>query len=262
MLPFDADEFEVDVGRVRGTGMERAVPSVPGAGNHGQLRIRLGVSSATVSCSATGRVSRWGTRSTARPSSASRVEQLAIWDGLPGEPGGGTAHDVEVWRRAGRATHVISLATERVPATGRTEPARVGARSVCAILFGDFRGFSRLRDEQFAAFIEQVLGALAEVLKRYGDAIEYRNSWGDAIKLIVRDVESAAACVLELQEAVEAIDFAAIGLPVDLALRIGGHAGPVVAIPDPIRDGEPTYWGRELPGRRASSRTLPSETST
>ena len=100
------------------------------------------------------------------------------------------------------------------------------------------------------------------VLKRYGDAIEYRNSWGDAIKLIVRDVQSAAVCALELQEAVEAIDLAAIGLPADLALRIGGHAGPVVAIPTPSGTASRRIGDASSPGRRASSRTLRSETST
>ena len=56
---------------------------------------------------------------------------------------------------------------------------------------------------------------------------------------------SAASCALALQDALNGLDRAAIGLPVDLDLRIGAHVGPVMALPDPITR-QQTYWGREL----------------
>src|SRR5439155_26121174 len=69
--------------------------------------------------------------------------------------------------------------------------------------------------------------------------------WGDAIAAVFTDVTAAASCALACLEALAAFDFAAVGLPADLGLRIGAHAGAVMAITDPIRN-ELTYWGREL----------------
>src|SRR5207244_12582679 len=44
--------------------------------------------------------------------------QLAVWDGQPPRGEAGTGRDVEAWRRAGRATHVIAVPladSERAP---------------------------------------------------------------------------------------------------------------------------------------------------
>jgi class 3 adenylate cyclase len=116
---------------------------------------------------------------------------------------------------------------------------------VNAVLFADLRGFSRLRDEQFEAFVEHVLGALARVLHAHGDAVLWCNTWGDAIAAVTRDVVSAASCVSGFHDALLDVDGASLGLPADLELRIGAHVGPMLALPDPIT-GRPTYWGREL----------------
>jgi hypothetical protein len=171
------------------------------------------------------------------------AEQLAIWDGQQRDPVAGTGHDVEVWARSGRRGHVLNTPAPSAPIASTPKPP--GTRSIRAILFSDLRGFSRLRDEDFPAFVERVLGPLAAALADYEQAIVYRNTWGDAITLVLDDVSVAAACALALQEVASTIDFARAGLPRDLALRVGGHVGPVLQITDPIR-GQPASWGREL----------------
>jgi class 3 adenylate cyclase len=61
------------------------------------------------------------------------------------------------------------------------------------------------------------------------------NTWGDGLFLVFDDAGKAASCALELQEAMEAVDLITAGLPPHLALRLGGHLGPVYGEHDPIR---------------------------
>ncbi len=112
-------------------------------------------------------------------------------------------------------------------------------------MFTDLHGFSRLRDEQFATYVGQVLAGLGTVIDAHGDAVRWVNTWGDAIAAVFSDVTAAADCALGFHEALQRLDLAAIGLPADLHLRIGAHAGPVMALVDPVSH-KPTYWGREL----------------
>jgi class 3 adenylate cyclase len=104
------------------------------------------------------------------------------------------------------------------------------------MLFGDIKGFSRLTDEQLPVFAEQVLGAFATVVHRHEGAVWHRNTWGDALYVVLTDAHAAAACAHDLQQAVAAIDLDGLGLPGDLALRLGGHLGPVFPTHDPVLD--------------------------
>jgi class 3 adenylate cyclase/tetratricopeptide (TPR) repeat protein len=170
------------------------------------------------------------------------VEQLAIWDGVEGNGNAGTAHDVTTWRQTGNPTHIISLP----PRPLMSNTARGNSkRHVGAILFTDFRGFSRLRDEHLASFVHDVFTPLGQQLEKHARALLWCNTWGDAIAAIFSDVTAAADCALSFHETLRNIDLAALGLPDDLQLRIGAHAGPVLAFTDPVGR-RPTYWGREL----------------
>ena len=170
------------------------------------------------------------------------AEQLAVWDGQPVQGTAGTARDVETWRHTGRATHVIPIAP-RAPRP--TRPASDSAREIDAILFTDLRGFSGLRDEHFPVYVREVLGALAGVLDRHRKALLGYNSWGDAIVAVFADVSTAAHCALEMQDAIGRIETTDTEFPLDLAMRIGAHVGPVLHLREPFKD-ELTYWGREL----------------
>jgi hypothetical protein len=172
------------------------------------------------------------------------AEQLAIWDETAGAPVAGTAHDVAVWRRTGHPTAIIPL-PEECARSGNSNAEQRASRHIGAILFTDFRGFSRLRDEHFPVFVNNVFTQLGAELDRHADDVLWRNSWGDAIAAVFADVTAAADCALGLHDVLRNIDLAALGLPADLDLRIGAHAGPVLAIADPIARRQ-TYWGREL----------------
>jgi class 3 adenylate cyclase len=179
----------------------------------------------------------------------SPAEQLAVWDQAVGIGPAGTAHDIAVWNASGHRTNVIVLhpteQSREMAAAPQPAALHPTTRQIAAILFTDLHGFSRLRDEQFPPFVNQVLGTLGSVLDDYAEAVLWRNSWGDAIAAVFSDVVKAADCALGLHEALARIDLGAIGLPADLELRIGAHAGPVMAIVDPVSH-KLTYWGREL----------------
>lgn len=182
------------------------------------------------------------------------VLQVALWDG--GAAGGpaGTAADVAEWQAGGRRTIVLPCPWRHVPPPA-PPPAPVPAagappsfgvrRRMVAALFGDFVGFSRLTERQYGLFFDHVVPVLARVLAEAGPALLYRNSWGDAVKLVFDDASSAAACGLHLQEALAGIDLAAAGLPAEFSLRLSGDFGPVLEVFDGVR-GTTKYAGTVL----------------
>jgi class 3 adenylate cyclase len=177
----------------------------------------------------------------------SDAHQLALWDGEAPTGVAGTAADVDRWIKTGH--HVVVVAPQK-----RTSPAAAsdaGAngtrdqsspiprrqyprRVIRAMLIGDVSGFSKLSDEQLPTFAEVVLGAFARVLGDHDSDIEYRNTWGDALYVVLSGAPAAARCALDLQDAVAELDLAGVGLPLHLAFRLSGHVGPVFPMRDPV----------------------------
>jgi hypothetical protein len=172
------------------------------------------------------------------------AEQLAVWDEADSSGSAGTAHDVKVWRRSGGTSTVIALPP---PTHATTEPSMIDAdeRAIGAIVFADLRGFSRLRDQQYPAYVSKVFAALSTVLEEHSRSLLWTNTWGDAIAAVFTDVIAAARCSLDLHDALARLDLRALGLPADLDLRVGAHAGPVLILDDPITKRR-TCWGREV----------------
>jgi hypothetical protein len=168
----------------------------------------------------------------------SEAHQLAVWDGLPARGAAGTAIDVVTWSRGGRSASIVrpdgavdsGTPVEGFPADDGLSTGRV----VRALLFGDVHGFSKLRDEQYPRFAELVLGTFAEVLRRHDETVCFRNTWGDGLYVVLTDPVAAAACALELQQAMADVGSAGEPLPSHLALRLSGHVGPVFPTRDPV----------------------------
>jgi class 3 adenylate cyclase len=132
------------------------------------------------------------------------------------------------------------------PSPGREEAPQGGPRrTVRAMAFGDFQGFSKLTDEQLPRFTERVLGAIAEVLARHRDDVCDRNTWGDALYVVLKNAGAAAEFALDLQATIAAIDLGRAGLPESLAMRLGCHLGPVFATHDPVLS-HPVYMGSHV----------------
>jgi class 3 adenylate cyclase len=169
---------------------------------------------------------------------------------------GGPAAEGEagpVWAPAARAgeaaEHVVrgeaSYRVVRGEASNRVVRGEASGRVMRAMLFGDVKGFSKLTDEQLPIFIARVLGAFAVVLRRHQADVWHRNTWGDAVYVVLSNASAAAACALDLQDTMMAADLEAEGLPAHLALRLGGHVGPVFPIHDPVLD-EPAFMGSHV----------------
>jgi len=177
------------------------------------------------------------------------VRQLAVWDGGPALGAAGTAIDVATWQRGGHEVTVVEpgpVATGgRAVTVGSPDERATPGRVVRSILFADVKDFSRLSDEQSARFGTHVLGAFADVLNRLGDAVLYRNTWGDALVAVLDAPGEAAGCALGLQEAMASLDLERVGLPSNLALRLGAHVGPVFATVDPVV-GAATFTGSHV----------------
>ena len=174
------------------------------------------------------------------------VGQVAIWDGAGvggSEQTAGAAADVRFWRAQGLPEEIINplegidaRPPRKWPAQKRVRRASADAnsRSIRAMLFGDVKGFSTLREVQIPIFVREMLGRFARVLDRHPEGILFRNTWGDGLYVVTRDVELAATCAVELQEELASFVPAALGLPPYMALRLGAHLGPVFRIRDPI----------------------------
>lgn len=162
------------------------------------------------------------------------ARQLALWDGLPAGGRAGTAVDIAAWRNLGRPATVIPTPARGMPGNASSIHPSASGRAPRAMLFGDIKGFSKLRDAEIPRFVDHVLGAMARALEPHEADILFRNTWGDGLFVVLRDSAAAARCALDLQAAVERLDRASLGLPAHLGLRLGAHTGPVYSHRDPL----------------------------
>lgn len=160
--------------------------------------------------------------------------QLAVWDGQDAPGPAGVASDLAYWARSGRRGAVIPV-DRPTPRPPRATPSvEAGARAMKAMLFADVQGFGALRDDQIPAFIEGVMGRIAEVVEGLEAPPRHVETWGDGLFLVFDQPIDAALAALALLEAHRALDMRSLGLPRGLGLRIGGHYGPVHLRTNPL----------------------------
>ncbi|MBF0290982.1 MAG: tetratricopeptide repeat protein [Nitrospinae bacterium] len=196
-----------------------------------------------------------------------QIAPLAVWDGNEGDGEGGTASMVKLWRDRGISPNIIDIAKllrqappetrsgnrNEIAISARSENEDAGSRKlpgastrrVCAMLFGDVVGYSKLSEEQIEPFIHNFLGMVARIASGYSSSILFRNTWGDAIHMLFSSVEAAGLFALDLCDLCAKADWKASNLPKDLNLRIGLHAGPVERYTDPVLQTE-VYTGTHV----------------
>jgi hypothetical protein len=172
--------------------------------------------------------------------------QLAVWDGKASHGPAGTGADVAAWQEKGGRSRILDPgAVER----GLIRPPpRISSRyerSLAAILFTDFKGFSTLRESKLPAFWDGVMRAVAEVLDAHTDVVACRNSWGDALYAVMTSAPAAAEIALQLQDRLASFDYATLGLDGSGGMRIGAHYGPAYRTVDHIT-GRTTFYGTEV----------------
>lgn len=167
------------------------------------------------------------------------LRAFAVWDDAEG-PAGGTASAVRDWRAAGVpvwAIHPTSNKSEFLAPLGElaVSPAAIEpGRRMVSLLFADAVGFSKLEENQVAAFVEHFLGGVAQLIDGTGISPLTRETWGDAFHLSFENVDQAGRFALSLADMVTRTQWEELGLPHDLRIRISLHAGPTTEVLDPL----------------------------
>lgn len=159
----------------------------------------------------------------------------------------GTMADIGLWRSLGRET--VAVPAGPVPRNlvfPQHDWGKGGARrEIRSIIFADYKGFSRLGERELPLFVSEVMGRIGAVLGEFGDHVEFRNTWGDAIYVIVDTPRSAARIALELQDRLRDLP-PELTPPGDIAgMRLGLHYGPVWVGTDRI-SGNRIWYGSEV----------------
>lgn len=176
---------------------------------------------------------------------------MAVWDGLDDPDPASTAATLGMWRDRGLPVDVIPLPSSAAPAALSDAPdptttsLDVPDHRIVGLLFADAVHFSRLDDVQVKQFADKVYGAVAEMVDRSPHAPAVKNTWGDALYMVFLSVVDAGRFALDLADYFAATDWAEAGLPEELSVRIGLHAGPTHAVTDPLT-GQYTYMGAHV----------------
>jgi class 3 adenylate cyclase len=175
------------------------------------------------------------------------VEQVALWDGQITGGVAGTSADTELWHGLGHDRTIIDSPARLpdFPASPAPAITQQNGREPKAMLFGDFKDFSKLTDSQLRVFVTDIMGTVAAVLDRSEHEVRFQNSWGDGLYLVFDDALAAARCALDLQAELSALSLSGLDLPENLSLRLGGHFGPVYLGADPVMK-KPNYFGTHV----------------
>ena len=114
------------------------------------------------------------------------------------------------------------------------ESADRAPERIRGILFADAVHFSRLNEDQVEIFSKEFLGAIADLIDGTMHKPLTRNTWGDGLYFVFKELSDAGEFALELREKITGTDWSTKGLPKELSLRIALHAGPVFKIMDPV----------------------------
>lgn len=187
---------------------------------------------------------------------------LAVWDGVINGLSGGTGEMVSRWPSA-LPRRVIPLSAAPMPLPDRDALAPAPSalpepfsRQFKTLLFADVVGYSRIQENRTPAFMRHFLQRIAEDLPQ---SPLFLNTWGDALFVIMDNATLLAEYALTLQEIVCGTDWAAFGLPSEMSIRIGLHAGPVYEGINPLT-GTTTFYGSHVNrAARLESVTVPRQ---
>jgi class 3 adenylate cyclase len=118
-------------------------------------------------------------------------------------------------------------------------------QQVVGMIFADALNFSRLTEEQLPLFLSEFVGLIARLRDGLAEPPVAQNTWGDGFHFVFTDLGNAGRFALQLRDAIGKTDWASLGLPRELALRIALHAGPTFVCTDPIT-GRPNYMGSHV----------------
>ena len=177
------------------------------------------------------------------------ITPLAVWDGFAGAPGG-TGSFVRYWRSHRVPVKVVPIQTKPPSMLSRSETFETaddndddefeawvrasGRQEIKAIMFADVVGYSKLPETVIPKYVAQFNQRVSRLMAESAAAPVNVNTWGDGLFFVFNDVEHAGRFALDLRDLVVKTDWVDLGLPRQLSIRIGVHAGPVYVNFDPI----------------------------
>jgi class 3 adenylate cyclase len=189
-----------------------------------------------------------------------RPTVLALWDGRPGDAVGGThstvrfcqEHGLSVrWMQdlvtgGGAGTEVLAPLLEGTSSAIRHPPLQSETpQHICAVVFADAVGFSKLREREVPAFVGQYLDYVMQALRAHGIVPLVKNTWGDGLYMVFDSVRDAGRFALDFRDRIVSTDWRRLGLANAPNVRIGAHAGPLYRIYDPVL-GQWSYVGSHV----------------
>jgi class 3 adenylate cyclase len=187
---------------------------------------------------------------------------LCVLDASSGTDVGGTRATYERWRKTVGAARVIDLAALRsgseasAPQGGArlpeqsvddqkpTDDKRL-PRSLKAMMFADFAGFSRVQDAFAPQFQDQFLRVAAAQIGESPVRPLDAKTWGDGLYVVFDAPQYAAEFALGFLERAQDVDWTTTGLRSTSPVRIALHAGPVFRGFDPVMQRE-HYFGSSV----------------
>ncbi len=167
----------------------------------------------------------------------------------------------------GTQTHEDQLAWER--ADGRVInipwPGEAGGRPIAplpelesrafrAMLFTDLKGYGRLPDRSIPDIVTEVFAPMAKACQGLSTPPLMVKSWGDGLFVVFEDVAAAANAAFVLMQC---FNDRVAELGEDLALRIGGHFGPVWERADPFTQSDNLYGRHVAIAARLEAMAMP-----
>lgn len=159
----------------------------------------------------------------------------------------GTNADVALWRGRGERTLTIPVGNldRNLDFPPAPKPPEGTQRGLYAILFADFAGFSKLGEAELPVFAAEVMGGIGRILDDFGDAVLFRNTWGDAVYAVIDNPATASRIALAMQERLDVLP-PGLGLEGHKAgMRTGIHFGPIYRGVDPVVGNE-LWYGTEV----------------
>ena len=177
------------------------------------------------------------------------ITPLAVWDGFAGAPGG-TGSFVRYWRTHRVPVKIVPIATKPPSMLTSSDAFETdandsddefeawvrasGRQEIKAIMFADVVGYSKLPETVIPKYVAQFNQRVSRLMAESSSAPINVNTWGDGLFFVFNGVEDAGRFALDLRDLVISTDWVELGLPRQLSIRIGVHAGPVYVNFDPV----------------------------
>jgi class 3 adenylate cyclase/tetratricopeptide (TPR) repeat protein len=177
------------------------------------------------------------------------ITPLAVWDGFAGAPGG-TGSFVRYWRTHRVPVKIVPIATKPPSMLTSSDAFETdandaddefeawvrasGRQEIKAIMFADVVGYSKLPETVIPKYVAQFNQRVSRLMAESSSAPINVNTWGDGLFFVFNGVEDAGRFALDLRDLVISTDWVDLGLPRQLSIRIGVHAGPVYVNFDPV----------------------------